>query len=129
MTEPEAIGAIDRALADLPDDGARIRVLAWAVAKYGQGELATLRTPRGPSGGMTAQQLAREPDTTLEGVSPAASLWFKRNGIPLDDRVSSVFSIDQSDIDLVAPSVPGDSRRARLRSVFLLRGVCSLLTT
>jgi hypothetical protein len=130
ITEPEAIAAIDRALADLADDGARTRVLAWAVAKYGHAELASLRTLRGPNPGASASgQVEREPAPMLEGVNPGASLWFKRNGIPLDERLGSIFSINQSDIDLVAPSVPGESRRARLRSVFLLRGVCALLTT
>src|SRR5262249_23362750 len=64
----------------------------------------------------------------LDGVSPVAKKWITRNGLN-PHKLSAVFSLGVDDIDVVAKTVPGKSKRERLRSVFLLKGVAAYLST
>lgn len=57
MNEIEALGRIDTALGELEDDDVRLRVLQWAIAKYGKGSVqmptiasAPIRTAAAQSG-------------------------------------------------------------------------------
>jgi hypothetical protein len=63
----------------------------------------------------------------LEGVSPLAQKWMKRNGMT-PDQISDLFSLGVDEIDLVAKSVPGDTTKDKFRNVLLLQGVASLLS-
>ncbi len=58
----------------------------------------------------------------LAGINAVAQKWMRRNGLSAS-QLSSLFSLDLDDIDLVAASVPGKNNRQRLRSVALLKGV------
>ena len=60
-------------------------------------------------------------DDDLDGISPVAQKWMRRNGLQ-SNSLSSIFSLGGDEIDLVAKKVPGKSVRARMRSVFLLKG-------
>lgn len=51
-----------------------------------------------------------------------------RNGLTAD-QMSALFSLGVEDIDLVAKEVPGDTPRQRLKSVLLLQGVASYLSS
>lgn len=69
MNEIEALGHIDKALGELEDDDVRLRVLQWAIAKYGKGSaapavLAPSPAPPDQSQSETAQSM---------GASSAAS--------------------------------------------------------
>lgn len=64
----------------------------------------------------------------LEGINPIAQKWMKRNGLSAS-QLSLLFSLGIEDIDLVAESVPGDSNKKRLRSVVLLKGIASYLSS
>ena len=61
-----------------------------------------------------------------DGISPVAQKWMRRNGIRSDD-LAAIFSLGGDEIDLIAKSVPGTSTRARMRSVFLLKGIAGYL--
>lgn len=65
-------------------------------------------------------------DDGLEGVSPIAKKWMTRNGLGAAG-ISQIFSIGGDEIDLVAHTIPGDSKRDRMHSVLLLRGVAAYL--
>jgi hypothetical protein len=62
----------------------------------------------------------------LEGISPIAKKWMKRNGLS-SNRISQLYSLGVDEIDLVARKVPGTSGRERLRQVMLLQGIASYL--
>jgi len=68
-----------------------------------------------------------KPDGELDGISPVAKKWMLRNGLQAN-RLSAIFSLGGDEIDLVAKKVPGKSIRARMHSVFLLKGVASYLS-
>jgi len=60
------------------------------------------------------------------GISPVAQKWLKRNGLRAE-QLNTIFSLGGDEIDLVANKVPGKSTRARMRNVFLLKGVAAYL--
>ena len=68
------------------------------------------------------------PDDDLEGISPVALKWMKRNGLSAD-LISKLFSLGIDDIDLVVDKVPGNSKRERARNVVKLVAVASYLAT
>lgn len=61
-----------------------------------------------------------------DGISPVAQKWMRRNGIQSRD-LTPIFSLGGDEIDLVAKNVPGASTAARMRSVFLLKGIAGYL--
>jgi len=67
-------------------------------------------------------------DADLEGISPVAQKWMKRNGLRVD-QLSTLFSLGVDEIDLVAKKVPGRSKPDKVRSVFLLKGVAAYLSS
>jgi hypothetical protein len=64
----------------------------------------------------------------LGGISSVARKWMARNGLQASE-LTKVFSLGVDEIDLVAKTVPGKSKRERMRNVFLLRGVAAYLGT
>jgi len=67
-------------------------------------------------------------DGAIEGISPVAHKWMRRNGLHAAD-LSSIFSLGVDDIDLVAKNVPGKSKRARMLNVLLLKGIAAYLSS
>lgn len=67
-------------------------------------------------------------DDDLDGISPVAKKWMRRSGFSAD-QLGKVFSLGVDDIDLVAKKVPGTSKRDKMRSVILLKGVAEYLAT
>ncbi|MCA9116539.1 MAG: hypothetical protein KDA79_15755 [Planctomycetaceae bacterium] len=67
------------------------------------------------------------PDDT-DGISPVAIKWMQRNGLTVD-QLGHIFSLGADEIDLVASSVPGTSKRERTRNVTILKGIASYLST
>jgi hypothetical protein len=68
-----------------------------------------------------------DPSTT-NGISPVASKWMVRNGFTAAS-LSSLFSLGLDEIDLVASAVPGATKKDRMRSVLLLKGIASYLSS
>jgi hypothetical protein len=66
-------------------------------------------------------------DDGFTGISPVAQKWIQRNGLQAE-QLSSIFSLGGDEIDLVANKVPGKSKRAKMRNVFLLKGVAAYLS-
>ena len=94
------------------------------------------RIPRGRHGEEALEVVASEverdngegAEEELEGVSPAAKKWMIRNSLR-PEQLSVIFSLGVDEIDLVAKAVPGDSKRERMRSVFLLKGIAAYIGT
>lgn len=128
--EIAAIGQVHSALRKL-DPGAQERVLAYVQAKLNL--TLTRKKPEQPAEPIRAPVSPMEEhdhsDTgELEGISPVAAKWMKRNGLE-SDPMSKLFSLGVDEIDLVARSVPGSSKPDRLRSVCLLKGVAAYLSS
>jgi hypothetical protein len=64
----------------------------------------------------------------LEGISPVAKKWMKRSSLSAD-QLSRLFSLGVDEIDLVAKKMPGDTKRAKMRNVVLLKGIAAYLGT
>lgn len=136
--DPEitAISAVHEALKDL-DPGAQTRVLNYVAAKLNivaprgvnqpQNEAQSDESSGTPPNERTENRDGAESDE-LEGISPVAKKWMARNGLQTE-RLSAVFSLGVDEIDLIAQTVPGKSKRERTRSVFLLKGVAAYLGT
>ena len=62
----------------------------------------------------------------LEGISPVARKWMSRSGLS-EEQLGSIFSLSLDEIDLVADKIPGNAKRQKMRSVFLLKGIASFL--
>jgi len=67
-------------------------------------------------------------DEDAEGISPVAIKWMRRSGIAARD-LQKLFSLGIDEIDLVAKSVPGGSKKERLLNVLLLKAVATYLGT
>jgi hypothetical protein len=67
-------------------------------------------------------------DDDAEGISAVALKWMKRSGLSAKS-LQSLFSLGVEDIDLVAKKVPGASKKERMRSVLLLKGIAAYLGT
>lgn len=125
-------------LKSLPTDSQQ-RVLDYVSARLG---LSTRRQSEPDAGSsFSPRELAAEEakpheaeadnsesagDDELAGVSPVARKWIRRNGLTAK-QLSSVFSLGLDEIDVVARSVPGASKREKMRNVLLLTGTAAYL--
>ncbi len=64
----------------------------------------------------------------LEGVNSVAKKWMTRNGLTAN-QLGTIFSLGIDEIDLVAQSVPGTSKKTRTRNVTLLKGIAAYLSS
>jgi hypothetical protein len=146
--EPEiaAISRVYLALKDL-DEAAQHRVLDYVSKRLNlsrahkapaspQPEREHEPVQKSPTPSLTNQENADLEEKTdeldgedaLEGVSPGGKKWMRRNG--LDPKsLSAIFSLGIEEIDLIAKKVPGRNKKDRMRSVFLLKGVASYLSS
>jgi hypothetical protein len=123
-SESEAIAVIDDALVHLPDDDSRNRVLSWAVSKYGGNMVpprAPLPLPPGVSG-------SGSQGVDNVGLGPRARAWSKKHGIT-QQALEGAFHIDGDANTLIVKTVPGDSKKERVRSVAALLGAMALVRT
>jgi len=141
MTEdPEitALTSVYTALKDL-DPEAQQRVLDYVARKLGlqHGPAAerlkdpaglTEDLPRSEPVSDTRNQIEEGSISDTEGISPVALKWMRRNGLKVED-LGRLFSIGADEIDLIAKSVPGNSKNSRARSVALLKGMATYLST
>jgi hypothetical protein len=66
-------------------------------------------------------------DNVSDGINIIGKKWLARNDLSIQ-KVSEIFSLGVDEIDLVSKSVPGNTVAKRMRSVFLLKGIASLLS-
>lgn len=135
--EIEAIMAVNTALKDL-DPTAQLRVIEYVQKKLGlsthpsTGRASDDRRSDEYENGsriepsVTQNENQKEASDEFAGISPVAQRWMQRNGLT-GKQLSSIFSLGDDEIDLVAKKVPGGSTRARMRNVFLLKGLAAYL--
>lgn len=63
-----------------------------------------------------------------DGINPVAQKWLRRNGLSAKS-LETVFSIGGDEIDLISESVPGESKRSRMKSVVLLASAAAYLAS
>lgn len=135
--DPEimAMSAVLKAVKQLEPD-AQSRVLGYVAAKLGIALTKTKSvdaaahkvTDRADEAAdsETSEEAEDDADDELQGISPVAKRWIARNG--LDQRkLSDLFSLGVDEIDLIAKSIPGKTKKNRMHNVFLLKGVAAYL--
>jgi hypothetical protein len=138
VLDPEiaAISAVNDALTGL-DSAAQQRVLNYVAAKLNlisQLEPASTSRPLGSDTELASLVSVATTDVVgagsdgedLDGISSVAIKWMRRNGLTADG-LAKLFSLGVDDIDLVAKAVPGENKKERMHSVFLLKGVAAYL--
>lgn len=119
------------------DPAAQLRVLRYSAEMLGLSfEIPSTTTRRSadheeqaPNNFMASTS---SPDTQIsedvEGINAVALKWMRRSS--LDPKsLQSLFSLGIDEIDLVAKSVPGTSKRERMRNVLLLKAIAAYLGT
>jgi hypothetical protein len=134
-----AITAVNAALKEL-DASAQSRVIEYVLKKLNL-TLQTQNQERTKQKGLDEASSGSHDDQSkgqneiskdssadeFTGISPVAQRWIQRNGLRAE-QLSSIFSLGGDEIDLVANKVPGKSNRAKMRSVFLLKGAAAYLS-
>jgi hypothetical protein len=64
----------------------------------------------------------------VEGINAVALKWMRRSNLN-PKNLQKLFSLGIDEIDLVAKSVPGNSKRERMRHVLLLKAIAAYLGT
>lgn len=137
--DPEilAISLVYSALQSL-DPEAQQRVITYVAQKLNLRNDVSMSFRSGQHLRNTTTESAREePDAIdtevsptkdqLEGISPIAGRWMNRNGLTAES-LSKIFSLGVDEIDLVAKKVPGQGKRGKMKSVFLLKGIAAYLS-
>jgi len=133
--EIAAIGAVHSALKGL-DEKAQARVLSYVsgiLNVFVEAATGSSDTDRAqdfqPPPARTAEPSAIETTSSdAEGINSVALRLIKRSGIEPRD-LHGIFSLGIDEIDLVAPKIPGASKRERFHNVLLLKGIASYLGT
>lgn len=135
--DPEivAISTVFKALDDLTPD-AQSRVLEYVQRKLRKEPAAAATAPREApqdGGGTQAEHRDQSPssdndDTDEDGINAVARRWMRRNGLT-SHGLGSIFSLGVDEIELVAKSVPGKTKKDRMHSVILLRGIAAYLSS
>lgn len=134
--EIEAIALVNAALKDL-ESHAQQRVLDYVARKLGLHVPAVGHRPSevADADDDAQSEFSRSEDHTLainaedfDGINSVAKKWITRSGFTAD-QLSLLFSIGGDEIELIAKRVPGKTKRDRMRSVFLLKGVAAYLAS
>ncbi len=135
--EIEAINAVVTAIRNL-DTSMQQNVIDYVVRRFNlravaADEMYSALPPAPPRSSSETQDHESQggnknnnSDEGLEGISPVARKWMSRNGLS-SEGLSKYFSLGIEEIDLVAKKVPGKSKRDRMRSVILLKGIAGYL--
>ena len=138
--DPEilAISAVYVAIKDLNQES-QARVIEYVCGKLGLKRLGQagqdeedsskdhLENIQPTSENREPGEHGKETSEELEGISPIARKWMRRNGLTAN-QLSTIFSLGVDEIDLVAKTVPGGKgKKEKMRSVFLLKGIAAYL--
>jgi len=133
--DPEivAISEVHNALKGL-DSESQARVLRYVASKLSvqplmaEIDLSMRRSEdQGSKDDESGGDAKHQEHDELEAISPAGRKWIIRNGFQ-GKQLAKVFSL-ADEIDLIAEAVPGTSKRERMRSVFLLKGIAAYLVS
>jgi hypothetical protein len=72
--------------------------------------------------------LDNQPSDDVEGINAVALKWIRRSNLN-PKSLQKLFSLGIDEIDLVAKTVPGTSKRERMRGVLLLKAIAAYLGT
>jgi hypothetical protein len=149
VTRPQAVTPVDPEIAAISvvydalqhlDTSSQQRVLDYVAGKLGLAlrEIQPNTSRAGAEAsvdvaGAVSQRDQRQDESStgpedLEGISPVAIKWMRRNNLTADG-LARVFSLGVDEIDLVARTVPGRNKKDRMHSVLLLKGIASYLGT
>lgn len=128
--ELQAMRTVYEALKGLDKDGQN-RVLVYVcqrlnLARPSETPSTRLQPPDQPAPHEPSSDLSQQGNDDADGISPIALKWMRRNGLT-SAQLSTLFSLGVDEIDLVATSIPGKSKVARVRSVMLLKGIAAYL--
>jgi hypothetical protein len=133
--EIEAIAQVNTALNGL-ESGAQQRVLDYVARKLGlaysdqvtrSSDVYVEDLPRREAP-PPEPRVDRDETDDLDDINAVAKKWMRRSGLSAD-TLSNLFSIGGDEIDLIAKKVPGKSKRDRMRSVILLKGIAAYLAS
>jgi hypothetical protein len=137
VPEIEAISAVHSALKDL-DAPAQARVLRYVAEmlqlnfKLGSQSPKTEEFETGSAESVRTLPPIAPPDSRsdddIEGVNAIALKWMKRSDLA-PKSLGTLFSLGIDEIDLVSKKVPGESKKERMRSVILLKGIAAYLSS
>lgn len=133
--ELQALSSVNAALQGLNPD-AQQRVLDYVSRKLGlalAGDASNGRSSERAEnaavvGARPASQSFGDHGEDLDGISPIAKKWMRRSGLTVD-QLGQLFSLGVDEIDIVAKIIPGKSKKTRTRSVALLKGMASYLSS
>ncbi|MDO9561697.1 MAG: hypothetical protein Q7J60_08760 [Bradyrhizobium sp.] len=119
------------------DPPAQLRVLRYSAEMLGvkfeipvAGGRVTTDQEEYPSNdsaaGVSTPDAQASEDT--EGINAVALKWMRRSSLN-PKSLQALFSLGIDEIDLVAKSVPGNSKRERMRNVLLLKAIAAYLGT
>lgn len=136
--EIEAISAVHAAIKNL-DAAAQLRVLRYCAdmlglaldlsqPKYSDITDGRRAEDKPPPVVKSAPDAADDIEDDSDGINSIALKWIRRSGLTTVG-LQSLFSLGIDEIDLVARSVPGKSKRERMHNVLLLKAVAAYLST
>lgn len=76
----------------------------------------------------SAPTLEAQPSDDTDGLNAIALRWMRRSDLN-PKALRTFFSLGVDEIDLIAKSVPGQSKRERMRNVLLLKAIAAYLGT
>jgi hypothetical protein len=131
--ELQALSAVVAALQGL-DREAQERVLAYVSRKLGIAQASDFAAIHSrervadPNGNEPEASQSFSDQDNLDGVSPIAKKWIRRSGLATE-QLGQLFSLGVDEIDVVAKTIPGKGKKNRMRSVALLKGLASYLSS
>ena len=75
---------------------------------------------------MAPSRSEEECSSSPDGINAIAQKWMKRNSLGVA-QLSTIYSLGGDEIDLIAQSIPGKSKRQRMRNVLLLKAIAAYL--
>jgi hypothetical protein len=79
-----------------------------------------------PMPGIQAEKAHVQEIESFSGVSPKATQWMQKFSIT-EDQLTQVFSISPDEVDVIASTLPSDSKRQQTSEAYILCGLRSLI--
>lgn len=137
--EVKAIGEVHSALKET-QPSAQLRVLRYCAEMLGVvldigsrniGGSGADNEPHQEHNSAPTSIAAATPDTKtpedVDGINSVALKWIRRSGLSTQ-ALQRLFSLGIDEIDLVAESVPGGTKKDRMRNILLLKGIAAYLS-
>jgi hypothetical protein len=118
------------------DAAAQLRVLRYSAEMLGlrfetpspDGRVHADRPEQSNDYTTNAPTLEAQPSDDTDGLNSIALRWMRRSDLDPKD-LRTLFSLGVDEIDLIAKSVPGKSKRERMRNVLFLKAIAAYLGT